>query len=1686
MLGGEGVDRILGGSGSDDINGGAGNDVLNGGTGDDEISGGAGNDEINGGGDDDVAVYAGSMADYKVEYDYVGIEKVTDLKASDGDEGVDTLSQIETVRFADGELSVSYDADGEMKVSSYPFNNQYQSSVVGLVGGGYVVTWTDQSGHGEGSSYDVRGQMYESNGVAIGSEFLVNSYTSHYQWESSVGALSGGGFVVAWRDDYGSQHGGSSVDVFAQRYDASGAALGGEFMVNTYTSSSQYEPSVSGVEGGGFVVVWRDDSGHGGGSGGDIRGQRFAANGDKVGDEFRVNTNKSGNQYQPMVAGLDGVGDAVGGFVVAWTDPNGQGGGSSNDVWAKVYNADGTPAEVDDENGNPTEVEFRVNHNHKSGSQYWPSVAALDNGKFVVAWRNDQGGSHDDGTGVGSSYDVWARVFNADGSQVTNEFRVNSHVSSYQYEPSVSGLGDGGFLVSWSSNNQDGSGYGVYAQRYNASGARVGEEFQVNTYTSNNQFEPWVSSLAGGGFVVSWTSYYQDGSNYGVYSQRYDVDAMAISTVRLTGGAGNEQLGFVDPQSEMLVDLGAGNDTLTLGNGADNIRVKGVDNVSLGGGNDKVTVEGDAAVTINGGAGDDTYVVNVSGTVIVEAANGGNDTVISRAASYTLGDNVETLRLAEGGLSGTGNSANNNIIGSTGNDVLSGGGGDDTLVGGLGEDVAKFGGAMLGYDIDVVNNKVTDIDVSDGNDGTDTLSGIEIIRFGDGGELSFSSEGSDEFRANSWVASDQYHPSVAGLAGGNYVVTWQDSSGHSGGSGWDVRGQLYSKNGASIGGEFRVNTYTSSSQYDPSVAGLAGGGFVVTWRDDSGHSGGSGADIRGQRYGADGAALGSEFRVNTYTSSSQYEPSVAGLGDGGFVVTWRDDSGHDGGSGADIRGQRYAADGTAAGDEFRVNTYKSSTQYWPSVAGLGNGGFVVSWSSNSQDGSNYGVYAQRYAADGTTVGAEFRVNSHTGGQQYHSSVTGLGGGGFVVTWRDDSGHSGGSGVDVRGQVYDANGAAVGGEFMVNTYFSGSQYEPSVASLSGGGFVVSWRDDNGSSGSRGGSSVDVFCQVYNATGARVGDEFRVNSFAYNTQYWPSVASLSSGGFVVAWSSRYQEQYEEGLNGGSSYGVYVQQFDADGTAAGVTLLGAAKGEELSFSSAQDGLIASLGGGNDKLTLGSGNDSVVVKDVEMVELGGGNDLVSVGEGSQARQLDVVRLSGTIEAGDVYTVTVDGSSASYRVKSGDTLEKVREGLVDAVNHAPELASVVTAADGGGDDEIYLRANEAGAPQEFLVNTDYQVDHQYYPSIAALKNGGFVVSWRDEDGSNRGGGSSDDVFGQRYDASGMELGDEFRVNQYTSSNQRYPSMAGLKNGGFVVAWEDTSGHDGGSGYDIWARVFDAEGAEAFPEFRVNKTHFSGSQYFPVVAALDNGKFVVVWRNDQGSSHNDGTGAGNGYDVWARVLNADGTEAVAEFRVNKTHVSGSQYEPSVSALDGGGFVVAWRNDNGNSHNDGTGAGSGYDVWARAFNADGTQVTPEFRVNSYTGGSQYQPSVAGLDGGGFVVVWRDDDGNAGSRGGSSRDIFGQRYGANGAAVGDEFLVNTYTSSYQVLPCVIGLPGGGFVVSWSSSNQDGSGYGVYAQSYNGSGARVGDEFRVNSLTSSDQTNDANYNGPRIDPGNDSVRQ
>ena len=110
--------------------------------------------------------------------------------------------------------------------------------------------------------------------------------------------------------------------------------------------------------------------------------------------------------------------------------------------------------------------------------------------------------------------------------------------------------------------------------------------------------------------------------------------------------------------------------------------------------------------------------------------------------------------------------------------------------------------------------------------------------------------------------------------------------------------------------------------------------------------------------------------------------------------------------------------------------------------------------SNNQDGDSWGVYAQRYDASGNTAGSEFKVNTHTASSQDYPAVTSLNDGGFVVTWY--SGHDG-SADGVFGQRYSSSGSATGSQFQINSTTASAQAYPSISSLSGGGFVATWTD-----------------------------------------------------------------------------------------------------------------------------------------------------------------------------------------------------------------------------------------------------------------------------------------------------------------------------------------------------------------------------------------------------------------------------------------------------------------------------------------------------------------------------------------------------------------------------------------------------------------------------------------------------
>jgi hypothetical protein len=162
--------------------------------------------------------------------------------------------------------------------------------------------------------------------------------------------------------------------------------------------------------------------------------------------------------------------------------------------------------------GNPVGPEFRVN-TYATADEYHPPVASDPSGNFVVVWESDT----QDGYGIG----VFGQRYAASGTALGTEFRVNTYVTTNQARPSVSTDQFGDFVVVWIDPSQDGSGYGVFGQRYASSGAPLGPEFRVNTYTTYSQVYPAVSARPSGDFIVVWESAIQDGSTAGVFGQRY-------------------------------------------------------------------------------------------------------------------------------------------------------------------------------------------------------------------------------------------------------------------------------------------------------------------------------------------------------------------------------------------------------------------------------------------------------------------------------------------------------------------------------------------------------------------------------------------------------------------------------------------------------------------------------------------------------------------------------------------------------------------------------------------------------------------------------------------------------------------------------------------------------------------------------------------------------------------------------------------------------------------------------------------------------------------------------------------------------------------------------------------------------------------------------------------------------------
>jgi hypothetical protein len=397
----------------------------------------------------------------------------------------------------------------------------------------------------------------------------------------------------------------------------------------------------------------------------------------------------------------------------------------------------------------------------------------------------------------------------------------------------------------------------------------------------------------------------------------------------------------------------------------------------------------------------------------------------------------------------------------------------------------------------------------------------------------------EEAQLNTYTTSDQRRPRVASDAAGNLVVAWDSlGSPESDADASSVQARRFSSAGEPLGAQFQVNTFTTGFQSFPSIAMADGGTFVAAWSNSGGNPSDTTNSVRARLFDSGGVPVGDDFQVNSYTPSSQTVPSVGMDAAGNFVVVWQSDgSGGSDTAGTSVQGQRYDSAGAAVGTEFQINTYTTDGQTAPAVAVEDTGRFIVAWASAKSGGSDQdgGVLAQLFASTGDAVGTEFTVNTYTTGAQSAPEVA-VDSSGFVVVWSsyqspDDDYRC------IRGQRFAFEPGTppfgtVGSEFQINGYTTGTQAEPSVASVAGG-FVVVWYSD-GSLGPDTGYSIQG--RAFDGGGTAIGTEFQVNTYTTGYQVFADVAPGAGSGFAVVWDS-------QGSTGADSagFGILGQRFE-----------------------------------------------------------------------------------------------------------------------------------------------------------------------------------------------------------------------------------------------------------------------------------------------------------------------------------------------------------------------------------------------------------------------------------------------------------------------------------------------------------------------------------------------------------------
>ena len=388
-----------------------------------------------------------------------------------------------------------------------------------------------------------------------------------------------------------------------------------------------------------------------------------------------------------------------------------------------------------------------------------------------------------------------------------------------------------------------------------------------------------------------------------------------------------------------------------------------------------------------------------------------------------------------------------------------------------------------------------------------------------------------------------------------------------------------------------------------------------------------------------------------------------------------------------------------------------------------------------------------------------------------------------------------------------------------------------------------------------------------------------------------------------------------------------------------------------------------------------------------------------------------------------------------------------------------------------------------FLVNDDDGSERKTHISISIDSCANFVIIWADLRNGNW------DIYSQHYSSEGTALGNNVKINDDSgNSTQLWTASVCDKSGNLVVSWADTRNNNG---REIFAQRFLPDGTPLGNNFKDNTDLYGNNHIFPVLAMDGNSNFIIVWDDNR-----------NGYpDIYAQRYLADGTAIDDNFKINNGVPNTAQRDPSVSSDCAGNFIVCW-DDNRNDY---------HDVFARRFSNDGTALGDDFIVNDdYANDSQYNAVVSSDVDGNFFICWEDtrfgykgdifyqeylndgtlvdvniklnDDTKSENQGEPSiavdendnfiitwvdsrsgdKEVFAQRFTADGIAIEDNFKVNDVSGDNYILTPSIAISNDGkFIITWADF-RNGYCYNIYAQLFSNDATPIGDNFRVNYLS------------------------